>query len=200
VTTQAISLPRFLTTAARDGAVSERALVHQAQRGDRQAFGALVDRYQDRIFATLLRMTGSHDDALDLAQDAFVRAYTRLASFRGDSAFYTWLYRIAVNRASEWLRREHRRAPFHASGTEALEERAGPDDTAALAGGRVLVSALRTALGTLPAIYRSAVVLHDVDGLSHAEIAQVLGCAPGTARARLSRGRRLLRERMAEWV
>lgn len=199
MTTQALTLPRLLTPAARTGTVTEGALVRLAQRGDKEAFGALVDRYQDRIVATLLRMTGSPDDALDLAQDAFVRAYTRLASFRGDSAFYTWLYRIAVNRASEWLRRERRRAPMYATGSEALEERAGPDDTAGMAGDRVLLSALRTALGSLPAIYQSAVVLHDVDDLSHAEIAQVLGCAPGTARARLSRGRRLLRERMAEW-
>jgi len=200
VTSQALTLPRALAPAARSAAATERAQVLRAQRGDKQAFGELVTRYQDRIFATLLRMTGSHDDALDLAQDAFVRAYTRLASFRGDSAFYTWLYRIAVNRASEWLRREHRRAPGPGSGSVLLDDRPGPDDTAALAGERVLLTALRTALGSLPAIYRSAVVLHDVDGLSHAEIAQVLGCAAGTARARLSRGRRLLRERMAEWL
>ena len=198
--TQALGFPRALAPPAPRRVESERALVRRAQQGDHDAFGQLVARYQDRIFSTLLRMTGRRDDALDLAQDAFVRAYTRLAGFRGHSTFYTWLYRIAVNRATEWLRRERRRAAVVTNGVAGLEEHAGSDDTATLVRDRALFDDLRAAVDALPAIYRAAVILHDIEGMKHTEIAAVLQCAPGTIRARLSRGRRLLRERLAEWL
>lgn len=177
----------------------DRDLARRARAGDLRAFERLVLRYERRIYNLALRLLGSPADAEDATQEAFVRAFTSLASFRGDSQFGTWLYRVAVNACHDELRRRKRervddlgaapaRARPGAAGTdpERMVERAEVHDLV----GR--------ALADLPAEYRAAVVLRDLHDLSYEEIADALGVAVGTVKSRIHRGRQLLRSRLAE--
>lgn len=174
--------------------------VRRARAGDAGAFEHLVVRYQRRIFNLALRLLGSRADAEDATQEAFVRAFASLASFRGESRFGTWLYRVAVNACHDLLRRRQRE---HPGGTEpapatprGAAEASGPERVAERAEVRLL---LERALAELPVEYRAAVVLRDLHDLSYEEIAHVLGVAVGTVKSRIHRGRRWLRLRLAEW-
>jgi RNA polymerase sigma-70 factor, ECF subfamily len=155
-------------------------LVRRAQRGDRFAFERLVDRHQHRLFTLAARVTGSRDDAADVVQETFVRAWVSLARFHGRSLFSTWLYRICVNAAHD---ERERRRPAPAAVDAAL-----PDARDRFAD-RELSGALQAALGALEAPYREVVVLHDVLGCPYAEIAEIAGVAEGTVKSRLFRGR-----------
>ena len=162
-------------------------LVRRAQRGDRFAFERLVDRHQHRLFTLAARVTGSRDDAADVVQDAFVRAWTSLHRFRGRSLFSTWLYRICLNVAyDERTRRRPAPAPVDAAVPDARDRFAE----------RELSGALQAALNALDEEYRVVVVLHDVLGCPYAEIAQIAGIAEGTVKSRLFRGRRELARRL----
>ena len=155
-------------------------LVRRAQRGDPLAFERLVDRHQHRLFTLAARVTGSRDDAADVVQEAFVRAWTGLSRFRGQSLFSTWLYRICLNAAHD--ERERRRpVPAHVDGTV-------PDSRDRFAD-RELSGALQAALDALEEPFRAVVVLHDVLGCPYAEIAEIVGVAEGTVKSRLFRGR-----------
>jgi RNA polymerase sigma-70 factor (ECF subfamily) len=177
----------------------DHALIAACREGDSQAFGVLVRRYQDRLFPTLLRLTGSADDALDLLQDAFLKAYRKLGDFHGDSSFYTWIYRIAVNLALSERRRPSRRRAWIAL------DRRGPgaidpsDDPARTDPGRGLDreerdQIIQKALDRLSPDYRTIVVMKDIDGQRYEEIAETLGIPVGTVRSRLHRARGELRE------
>jgi len=169
--------------------VAERALVRAAQGGDLAAFEALYRASAAMVYAICLRMTAEAARAEELTQDAFVRAWERLATFRGESAFSTWLVRLAVNVALSERRRRRRgddRLTFPAD----LEPIAG-----AAAGGHPAVAMdLERAIAALPEGARRVFVLHDVEGYEHAEIARLTGVAVGTSKAQLHRARRLLRE------
>jgi RNA polymerase sigma-70 factor (ECF subfamily) len=163
------------------------ALVQRAQNGDRAAFDALYTRYAGRVYALCLRMAGSRAEAERLAQDTFVRAWQRLDSFRGESAFGSWLHRIAVNAVLEDARRERRRTDRIESVYD-IEVHAPPvrshvEDRLDL----------ERAIATLPPGARAVLVLHDIEGYTHDEIGAMLGIAAGTAKAQLHRARRLLR-------
>jgi RNA polymerase sigma-70 factor (ECF subfamily) len=171
----------------------DHALVRAAGAGDVRAFEALYRRHSRRIHAVLWRLCGHEARAEDLVQDAFVRAWQALPGFRFESAFSTWLHRLAVNTALMELRSR--------SGAEALET-----DDAALEFHPTADSAQRTALGmdleravaTLPPRARAVLVLHDIEGWKHEEIAAELGMAVGSSKAQLHRARGLLRARLGE--
>jgi RNA polymerase sigma-70 factor, ECF subfamily len=181
------------------GLNDDQPLIEACRAGQTEAFGELVRRYQDRLYPTILRLTGCAEDAHDLLQDAFLRAYEKLGRFHGDSSFYTWLYRIAVNLALSGRRR--RRATLRLSGTRRDEPIDVPDDPEQSDPTLPLVRAERTALiqealDALAPDHRAVVVLKEFDGLRYEEVAAVLGIPVGTVRSRLHRARCELRERL----
>jgi RNA polymerase sigma-70 factor (ECF subfamily) len=167
-------------------------LVRRAQAGDRVAFEQLYRDNVGRVYALCFRMAGTADLAEELAQDVFVRAWQKLGSFRGESAFSSWLHPLTVNVAlSE--RRSRRRRVARVMTTDDLTEfeRPGPPTRS---DGPESGFDLERALATLPPGARAVFVLHDVEGYKHEEIAQLTGVATGTSKAQLHRARRLLRE------
>ncbi len=174
------------------------ALVAAAKGGDRRAFDALYARYRPRIFALALHLTGEPSDAEDVTQDAFLKAYARLQSFEGRSAFFTWLYRIALHRALNLKRDRGRRrtvALDDARVTAAVEVEASGDPQRALEL-QERYARLLAAFDGLSETLRSTVVLTTLQGLSHREAAVVLGTTEGTVSWRVHEARRQLRTRM----
>jgi RNA polymerase sigma-70 factor (ECF subfamily) len=165
--------------------------IERSRAGDPEAFGVLVERYQRMVHALAYRMTGSQADAEDLAQQTFIRAYERLASFRGSSRFSSWLGRIAIHLCLNWVRQQERRRRLHEAWGEdrliAAADREG-GDTVEDRRGRIQWALLR-----LPAKQRAAVVLTLQEGLSHAEAARMLGCPEATVSWRLFAARAKLR-------
>lgn len=170
-------------------------LVRRVQAGQKNAFDLLVRKYQHKIFAVISRYIHNHAEAQDVAQDTFLRAYRALANFRGDSAFYTWLYTIATNTAKNHLVAMGRRPPG---------DDIQIDDAAQLEGGlrlrdsatperemmrQEIERAVTAAVDRLPADLRQAITLREVDGLSYEEIAQAMNCPIGTVRSRIFRAR-----------
>jgi RNA polymerase sigma-70 factor (ECF subfamily) len=173
--------------------MDDEALLERSRHGDRDAFAALVNRYQDDLYTMALRMLASPADAADVVQETFLRAYTRLPELRGASV-RGWLYRVAVNCSHDVQRRVVRRP------ADPLEDAAGnivdlPDPALgpeASALQRERVAAVRDALQSVPAVFRVALVLRDVNDLSYEEISEALRVPIGTVRSRLNRGRSLL--------
>jgi RNA polymerase sigma-70 factor, ECF subfamily len=178
--------------------VDERVLIERCRAGDVAAFEPLVERYRQRVWRLAFQVLRDREEAWDCAQDAFVRAFQSLASFRGQSAFYTWLFRIAMNVATDRLRA--RGAQARAFGTQpvpaeewertALDPGARPDQAAVGAEQRLRI---RRALDALPPHARTIIMLSDVEGLSYREIASVLNCPIGTVMSRLHNARKRLR-------
>lgn len=180
------------------GADDDAALVAAAAAGDNSAFAALVERHQARILALLERLTGCHEQARDLAQETFVSAYRKLASFAGGSLFSTWLYRIACNHAAAAGRRRRPvAAPTDAEGRTTVEPAARLADVSARLEQEELARHVAAALGRLDGRYREVVVLSDMQGASYEEISTVLDIPLGTVRSRLHRGRLELRRLLA---
>ncbi len=187
--------------------VPEDVLVHRARRGDLKSYDALVKRYQERIYATIYHMTSNHEDANDLAQDAFIKAYQALSSFKGGSSFYTWLYRIAVNKTINFLKQRKNRAHMSLNDLDFNAEH-DPDLMALIshktprrdAGLNELQEKLNAALLKLSEPHRLVVVLHDVQGQSHEEIAKVMDCNIGTVRSRLFYARQQLQSELADYL
>jgi RNA polymerase sigma factor (sigma-70 family) len=185
----------------------ESELVKRARRGDLTAYDELVRRYQQRIYATIYHMTANHEDANDLAQDAFIKAYSALKSFKGGSTFYTWLYRIAVNKTINFLKQ--RKNKFHLSLNDIDFNAEHDPDLMALISNKTptrdvglneLQKKLNEALLKLSEPHRMVVVLHDVQGQSHEEISEILGCNVGTVRSRLFYARQQLQGFLAEYI
>jgi RNA polymerase sigma-70 factor, ECF subfamily len=162
----------------------ERALLRRAQRGDRFAFGLLVERHQDRLFTVAARLLGSREDAADAVQETLIRAWTGLPRFRGEAQLSTWLHRILLNAVHDQRARARPALPL-----DEAHEPADPRDRIAE---RELSDGLQRALAALEDDFRAAVLLADVSGLAYAEIAEVLGVPVGTVRSRIFRGRREL--------
>lgn len=176
-------------------AVTDKQLVVRVQKGDKGAFDLLVIKYQQKIMSLISRYVHDSDEVQDVAQEAFIKAYRALPGFRGDSAFYTWLYRIAINTAKNHLVSRSRRPPGsdveledaeYMDAGEALRDRESPE--AALYG-EELRSTVNDALSALPDDLRTAVTLREFDGLSYEEIAEVMECPVGTVRSRIFRAR-----------
>jgi RNA polymerase sigma-70 factor (ECF subfamily) len=167
---------------------SDAQLLDAFVAGERSAFEELVRRHEDRLFGLALRMTGNRADALDATQDAFVAAFRRAPSFRGDAAFGTWLYRIAINATQDLLRKRGRDVVSETEEAEA-PVRSAVERVEDAVVARVDVA---RALAALPEEYREAVVMHDLGGVPYEEIAQLTGAPMGTVKSRISRGRRQL--------
>lgn len=176
----------------------DASLIAATLAGDSAAFGQLVGEYQDRLYNSLLRVLGSAEDAADIVQDAFVQAYTKLDTFRGTSAFYTWLYRIAFNLAMSHARKGHK-----ATSLDGMKALAGdePMDGQPTAETGVLMQEraelVHAALAELNMEHRQIIVLREIDGLRYDEIAEILSLPVGTVRSRLFRARLELRELLA---
>ena len=181
----------------------DQALVERAQGGDQKAFDQLVSKYQRKLERLLSRYVRDAADVEDVAQEAFIKAYRALPGFRGDSAFYTWLYRIGINTAKNYLVAQGRRAPT-STGFDA-EEAEGFDDAALLRDINTPESLLMTkqigetvnaAMAALPEELRRAIMLREIDGLSYEEIAATMDCPIGTVRSRIFRAREAVAGRL----
>jgi RNA polymerase sigma-70 factor (ECF subfamily) len=182
--------------------LDDHSLVEACRAGQTEAFGALVERYQERLYQVLLHLSGSSEDARDILQDTFLRAYEKLAQFQGDSSFYTWVYRIGVNLALSGHRRRRLRPALQQVGNhraarceETADDSADADPTYPLerAEREQIVEA---ALRQLGPEHRAVVILKDFDGRRYEEIAAILDVPIGTVRSRLHRARCELRERL----
>lgn len=181
----------------------DQQLVERVQRGDKQAFGLLVAKYQRKLGRLLSRMIRDPAEVEDVAQEAFIKAYRALPNFRGESAFYTWLYRIGVNTAKNYLVSQGRRAP---TSTEIEAEEAEQYDSGELLRDndtperlmqtRQIGETVNAAMDALPEDLRTAIVLREIEGLSYEEIATLMNCPIGTVRSRIFRAREAIAERL----
>jgi RNA polymerase sigma-70 factor, ECF subfamily len=176
--------------------MSDEALVRRFQQGEEAAFDELLERHRARIYGLVCRLAGSNE-AEDLAQDVFVAAYRSLRAFRGEAAFGTWLYRIAIHTCSHHLRRKRPEA-LELDETEPDQRRDG--DPLARAMQRELQSEVRRAIDGLPYKLRVVIVLRDMHGLSYEEIAGVIGCPVGTVRSRLHYASQKLAVELRQYV
>ncbi|MBS1208878.1 MAG: rpoE [Proteobacteria bacterium] len=181
----------------------DQQLVERVQRGDKQAFGLLVSKYQRKLSRLLSRMIRDPAEVEDVAQEAFIKAYRALPSFRGESAFYTWLYRIGINTAKNYLVSQGRRAPttteIEAEDAEQYEsgELLRDNDTPErLLQTRQIGETVNQAMEALPEELRTAIVLREIEGLSYDEIAAAMNCPIGTVRSRIFRAREAIAERL----
>ncbi|MBM3390931.1 MAG: RNA polymerase sigma factor RpoE [Betaproteobacteria bacterium] len=181
----------------------DQQLVARAQHGDQQAFGLLVSKYQRKLMRLLSRLIRDPAEVEDVAQETFIKAYRALPSFRGDSAFYTWLYRIGVNAAKNFLASQGRRAPTRTEFDS--EEAEGFEDGELLRDintpERVLLSkqigeTVNAAIAALPEELRTAIMLREIEGLSYEEIADAMDCPIGTVRSRIFRAREAVAEKL----
>jgi RNA polymerase sigma factor (sigma-70 family) len=187
--------------------VDELVLVKRARGGDLAAYDDLVRRYQERIYATIYHMTANHEDANDLAQEAFIKAFHALKSFKGGSSFYTWVYRIAVNKTINFLKQRKNKAQMslddldfnveHDPDLVALISEKTPRREINLA---ELQEKLNSAMQKLSEPHRLVVTLHDVQGLSHEEIATIMDCNIGTVRSRLFYARQQLQAYLSDYL
>nr|WP_282490367.1 RNA polymerase sigma factor RpoE [Providencia alcalifaciens] len=181
--------------------LTDQILVEKVQKGDQQAFNLLVIKYQHKV-ASLVSRYVPQADVPDVAQESFIKAYRAIGSFRGDSAFYTWLYRIAVNTAKNYLVAQDRRPPasdLEASDAEnfesagALKEISNPENL--MLSDELKRVVFRT-IESLPEDLRMAITLRELDGLSYEEIAEVMDCPVGTVRSRIFRAREAIDEKV----
>jgi RNA polymerase sigma-70 factor (ECF subfamily) len=188
-------------------AAAEEELVRRTRRGDLEAYDELVRRYQERIYATIYHMTSNHEDANDLAQETFIKAYQALKSFKGGSSFYTWLYRIAVNKTINFLKQRKNRAHLSLNDLDFNAEH--DPDLLALVSDKTprrdanlneLQEKLNEAMQKLSEPHRLVVTLHDIQGLAHEEIAEIMDCNIGTVRSRLFYARQQLQGYLADYL
>src|SRR5712672_456775 len=185
----------------------ESALVARARQSDLQAYDELIKRYQERIYATIYHMTSNHEDANDLAQETFIKAYQALKSFKGGSSFYTWVYRIAVNKTINFLKQRKNRVHMSLNDLDFNAEH-DPDLVALVsdktprrdAGMAELQEKLNEALQKLSDSHRLVVTLHDVQGMSHEEIAKIMDCNIGTVRSRLFYARQQMQAYLSDYL
>jgi RNA polymerase sigma-70 factor, ECF subfamily len=174
----------------------DQQLVERAQTGDKKAFELLVIKYQRKVERLLSRIIRDQAEVEDVAQESFIKAYRALANFRGDSAFYTWLYRISVNTAKNYLISQGRRAPtsteFDAEEAEGFEDASGLRDIAtpdAELMSKQIGAIVNKTIDALPEELKTAITLREIDGMSYEEIAQIMDCPIGTVRSRIFRAR-----------
>lgn len=178
-------------------------LVRRVQRGDKKAFDLLVCKYQYKIAQLISRYIKDQHEALDVAQEAFIKAYRALPSFRGESAFYTWLYRIAINTAKNHIATRARRPAYgeieldDAEQFEAGFHLRNPETPEGLLMTEELAGVIQKALNDLPDELRTAISLREFEGLSYDEIAEVMNCPVGTVRSRIFRAREAIDKRLA---
>ena len=177
-------------------------LVERVQRGDKAAFNLLVKKYQQKVVNLVARYVNNPGDVPDVAQEAFIKAYRALPTFRGESAFYTWLYRIAVNTAKNYLTSQGRRPPSSDveadeaesyGGGEALQEVSTPENLALT---DEIKRTVFSAIEALPEDLRTSITLRELEGLSYEEIAEIMDCPVGTVRSRIFRAREAIDKKL----
>jgi RNA polymerase sigma-70 factor (ECF subfamily) len=185
---------------------TDQQLVVRVQKGDKRAFDLLVLKYQYKVHAIVARFIRDSDEVRDVVQEAFIKAYRALPKFRGDSQFYTWLYRIAVNTAKNYLVARSRRPPSsdvdlddaeYYSGSEQLKDFGTPENQLFR---DQLEEVINKAINELPEDLRTAVTLREYEGLSYEDIASVMNCPVGTIRSRIFRGREAIDVRVLELI
>lgn len=178
-------------------------LVRRVQQGEKAAFDVLVRKYQHKVVKLVARYVSDHSEALDVTQETFLKAYRAIRKFRGDSAFYTWLYRIAINTAKNYLVAQSRR-PFETDvdlqlenvegpGPQSLRENATPEN---LLLRDEIEATVYGAIEALPEDLRTAITLRELEGLSYEEIALAMGCPVGTVRSRIFRAREAINNKL----
>ena len=184
--------------------MEDKDIIEQVLGGDNDAFGLLVEKYQTKVYNLALRMSGNEDDAFDLAQESFVRAWRNLGGFQFESSFSTWLFRLTSNICLDFLRARKRRAAVSLTMTDDEDEETQlavpdpgktPEEAVIAAEDRAL---LTRALNELPADQRQILTLRAIDDLSYAEIAEILQLQEGTVKSRLSRARAALRNKLLQ--
>jgi RNA polymerase sigma-70 factor (ECF subfamily) len=184
----------------------DQLLVERVQKGDKTAFDLLIRKYQHRIVSLVSRYVSDPAEALDVAQEAFIKAYRAIGKFRGDSAFYTWLYRIAINTAKNWLVARSRRPPasdIDAADAEQydiesrLKDRGSPEHE--LLRDEIKQTVYET-IAQLPDDLRTAIMLREMEGMSYEEIATTMECPIGTVRSRIFRAREAIDEKLRPLV
>lgn len=180
----------------------DQALVERVQKGDKRAFDLLVRKYQHKIISVVARYVSDWSEAQDVAQEAFIRAYRAIGAFRGDSAFYTWIYKIAINTAKNQLVSKGRRPPIgdiaiddavQLEGASQLRDRATPERELLR---QEIEQTVFATVEELPEELRTAITLREVDGLSYEEIAEAMGCPIGTVRSRIFRAREAIDQKL----
>ncbi|WZO96635.1 sigma-70 family RNA polymerase sigma factor [Isosphaeraceae bacterium EP7] len=182
------------------GGNDDQQLIEACRSGRTEAFGGLIRRYQDRLYPTALRLTGRPEDALDLLQDAFLRAFQKLDRFHGDSSFYTWIYRIMVNLALSERRKRRKPGRSEVSLVPDLADTSERSDPADALNRSERDFQVQNALNALAPDHRAVVVMKEFDGLRYEEIASMLDVPVGTVRSRLHRARCELRDRLRDLI
>ncbi len=181
----------------------DKELVLRVQQGDKSAFDLLVVKYQHRIIQLVNRYVKDPSEAQDVAQEAFIKAYRALGNFRGDSAFYTWLYRIAINTAKNYLVSRNRRYSDYQVDVQEAEQVENAPQLKALESPEYLllndeiVAVIKSAIEKLPEEMKTAIVLREFEGMSYEEIAQTMECPVGTVRSRIFRAREAIDEKLS---
>jgi len=184
------------------GADADRELVERVKAGDKRAFDVLVLKYQQKLVKLIMRYVHDPADAMDVAQEAFIKAYRAIPNFRGDSSFYTWLYRIGINTAKNYVVAQGRRPPdsdIDAQDAERydIESRLKDQDTPeGMAHRDEIERTVLDAIESLPEDLRTAITLRELEGLSYEEIAQAMDCPVGTVRSRIFRAREAIDKRL----
>jgi RNA polymerase sigma-70 factor (ECF subfamily) len=180
----------------------DQLLVERVQKGDKKAFDLLIGKYQHRIISLVARYVSDQTEALDVAQEAFIKAYRAIDRFRGDSAFYTWLYRIAINTAKNWLVARKRRPPasdIDASDAEQFDMESRLKEQGTPENEMMREEIKRTVFGTiaeLPDDLRTAIMLREIEGMSYEDIAITMDCPIGTVRSRIFRAREAIDDKL----
>jgi RNA polymerase sigma factor (sigma-70 family) len=208
IMTQTVALEAEADAPTVPAAVEDKQLVRRAQEGDLSAFDELIRRYQERVYATVYHMTSNHEDANDLTQETFVKAYKALTSFKGDSGFFTWVYRIAVNKTINFLKQKKNRHNGFSLNDLDFNAEHDPDLVALVSdknprrdmGLAELQEKLNEAMQKLSEVHRLVVTLHDIQGLSHEEIGKIMDCNPGTVRSRLFYARQQLQGALSDYL
>jgi len=183
-------------------------VVRRVQAGEVAAFDQLILKYRTRIFGVVYNLTSNREDAADLTQDAFIKAFQSIQRFQGQSSFFTWLYRIAINATLSYLRKNRTRSffsleridesePVSREVIEALTDKTGVERDSYV---RELQERLNEAMQKLSINHRTVVTLFEIDGLSHQEIAEIMDCSVGTVRSRLHYAKQLLQAEMAAYL
>ena len=208
LTKQVDTAVSFETDTARDSAAkSDAVVVQRVQNGDVAAFDILVRKYRERLYGIIYNLTSNREDAADLTQEAFIKAFSSINRFKGKSAFFTWLYRIGVNTALSHLKRNRFRRFFslehiqeEGSNSQVLETLAAKHKSEKGALLSELQEKLNEAMQKLSPKHRTVVVLFEIEGLSHQEIADIVGCSVGTVRSRLHYAKQQLQADLKHFI
>ncbi|MCL2838429.1 MAG: sigma-70 family RNA polymerase sigma factor [Oscillospiraceae bacterium] len=185
--------------------MNEAELIHKAQTGDVRAFEQLVEEYQQSVFNLAYRMIGNHEDAADMAQEAFIKAYFNLSKFKGNSKFSTWIYRIATNSCLDEIKKRKKTPTYSMSDSIEIEEgeitREIEDKSSNIEENferEEQLKMVNKAIGRLQENHRIIIIMRDVNNMSYEEIAEILKCSTGTVKSRISRARTILHDFLKE--